>query len=142
MKSKRLKKMALTLALFQLLSHNANLKAENSTIKDSVEIKSEVSLTSNKWQALRDNIYVNYSDPDNPVYKRYDLITGKLKDISIFDDENNNILQYGGNQTDFKYKFQELIKDKLIWEELQKYYPLELFDSEEEAYFFMSVILK
>ena len=59
-------------------------------------------------------------------------------DISyIFNKNNIATKQYGGNQFDFEGKYSSLIQDSLIYEELQKYYPIEKFNSYEEADFFL-----
>ncbi len=55
---------------------------------------------------------------------------------SIFDIDNIDSRQYGASQLVFAYHFDELVKDPLIWQELQKYFPLSDFDSEEEAIYF------
>lgn len=58
-------------------------------------------------------------------------------DVSyIFNKNNVATKQYGGNQLDFECKYSSLIKDSLIYEEMQKYFPKEKFNSCEEADFF------
>ena len=61
---------------------------------------------------------------------------------SIFSPENSEIRQYGGNQNDFDYKFEELIVDERIWGEIQSVYPVEDFESREEALYFYSRYLQ
>ncbi|MBP5679329.1 MAG: hypothetical protein J6X28_05860 [Bacilli bacterium] len=61
---------------------------------------------------------------------------GEIETITIFDIGNIQSHQYGANQQDFRKHFEQLIEDPLIWNEMQKYYPVEDFESEEEAYFF------
>ena len=72
-------------------------------------------------------------DKKKLVYKRKDKDTGEYKTISIFDFENIESDQYGADQIAFKKHFDELIKDPLIYEEVQKYFPVTDFDSEEDA---------
>ena len=57
----------------------------------------------------------------------------KLTNISIFDDENISSKQYGASQRVFRHKFDELINDPLIWEEMQKYYPQENYECLDDA---------
>ena len=76
------------------------------------------------------------SKEGNPIYQRMDVETGELTPISIFDKENLSSHQYGASQRVFRFNFDELMKDPLIWEEMQKYYPVDSFESEEEAMFF------
>lgn len=79
------------------------------------------------------NIFVDYSDDGNLSFKRYNEETGEYNPISIFDDENLASSQYGANQEAFIKNFGTLIKDPYIWEELQKYYPVESFENEDKA---------
>ena len=81
---------------------------------------------------LYDHIHIDYTDPDNPKYSRYNPETHELLPISIFDIENTMSLQYGANQNDFN-DFDYLIEDPLIWNEMQKYFPVEDFDSLDQA---------
>ncbi len=91
---------------------------------------------------LQSHIYIDYTDPDNPKYSRFDPKTHELSPISIFDDENmikfdgNKFVfnpQYGADQMAFRNNFSELINDPLIWEEMQKHFPVESFESEDAA---------
>lgn len=80
----------------------------------------------------KNNIYAYYSD-GKYIYKRYDPKTDTYKNISIFDEENDQFGQYGANQGVFEYNFDDLINHSMIWDEMQKYYPLDSFDSVDEA---------
>ena len=53
--------------------------------------------------------------------------------FSLYQNENLLSDQYGGDQRDFTENFPDLIHDPLIWEEMQKYYPVSDFSSEEAA---------
>jgi hypothetical protein len=53
--------------------------------------------------------------------------------ISAFDEENIKTKQYGASQRDFSFDADKLVKDYLMWNEMQKYYPVEKFTSPEEA---------
>ena len=85
------------------------------------------------WQEIGHHIY--YNSEDNQ-YKRYDPETGEYQAISIFDDDNIKSSQFGASQVVFKTKFNILMKNPYILEELQNYYPIEGFSSEEEATYF------
>lgn len=80
----------------------------------------------------KSNIYIDLTDPDNPKYSRYDPVTNTYSNISIFDMQNIDSAQYGASQKAF-YNFNELINDSKIWEEMQKYYPVESFNSMDDA---------
>lgn len=82
------------------------------------------------------NLFVHYGDDENVEYKRYNSKTKEKHNISIFDEENIESMQYGANQRDFEYNFDDLINNPLIWEEMQNYFPEEMFESHEEAMFF------
>ncbi len=79
---------------------------------------------------------VEKSDETNPVYLKIDFETREHKVISIFDKDNINSYQYGANQEVFRFKFKQLIRDPYIWEEMQNYYPVEKFTTEEELFFY------
>ena len=79
------------------------------------------------------HLFVDYSGQEIS-YKRWNIDKKSFSPISIFDDENEfEMNQYGASQMAFKDSFDNLIKDPLIWEEMQKYYPIDSFDSEDEA---------
>lgn len=78
-----------------------------------------------------DNVNIKYIVNENKT-----SIKGHNKDISIFDIENNKTCQYGANQRDFDYRFEELISNPRIFEEVSKYFPIESFDSYDEALYF------
>ena len=78
------------------------------------------------------NIYIDLSDPNNVSYKRYDPETDTYNNISIYDEENIDSWQYGADQGRFD-KYEDIINDPYMWEQLQKYYPIESFKSEAEA---------
>lgn len=69
-------------------------------------------------------------------YQRLDNKTNEYKTISIFDYENIKSSQYGANQLAFKNNFDVLINNSDIWKEVQSVFPLETFDSIDEAMFF------
>ena len=72
-----------------------------------------------------------------------DYCLAKDKSLSnIFNEQNNLTGQYGTNQLDFYYHFNNLIKDPLILDEVQKYFPRNKFDSDEEAMFFYNKYFK
>lgn len=60
---------------------------------------------------------------------------------SIFDDDNIDSKQYGASQTVFRDNVEVLIEDPLIWDELQKVYPVSDFFNEEEARIFYQFYL-
>ena len=60
---------------------------------------------------------------------------------SIFDNDNIESKQYGASQTVFRDKVDDLIEDPLIWDELQKFYPVSNFLDEEEAKIFYKLYL-
>ncbi len=117
MKKSLASKIALNLALLQLFSSSIALVKTNERLKPKA---------SKKFISVENDI----------KYRRLDTDTGEYKDISIFDYDNISSHQYGASQMDFKNHFETLIEDPLIWEEMQKYYPVELFEDEEEALFF------
>jgi len=80
--------------------------------------------------------YVLVDNNNIPIYKKFNQKTGELDNISIFDNDNITTHQYGASQRVFKFKFDKLIREPLIWEEMQKYYPVSKFESEEDALFF------
>ena len=55
---------------------------------------------------------------------------------NIFNEQNDLSNQYGANQEVFDYHFNKLIIDELIWNEIQNYFPIENFDSYDEAIYF------
>ena len=84
---------------------------------------------------LKNNIYY-FEEVDESYYRRYNTENKEFQYISIFDDENIFTSQYGASQVDFKDKTKELIENKLIWNELQKYFPVNDFKSTDEAKIF------
>ena len=79
------------------------------------------------------HLFVDYSGQEIS-YKRWNIDKKSFSPISIFDDENEfEMNQYGASQMAFKDSFDNLIKDPLIWEEMQKYYPIDSFESEDAA---------
>ena len=81
-------------------------------------------------------IEIDNNNIDIPVFKRVNPETGEQEIISIFDDLNISSKQYGASQNDFQDHFEELIKDPIIWEEVQKYYPVSDFYNEDVALYF------
>lgn len=73
---------------------------------------------------------------DGNTYKRYNSETNEYSAISIFDDENIKSKQYGASQLDFKTRFNTLINDPLIWDEMQKYFPYTEFGGMDQAMIF------
>jgi len=67
---------------------------------------------------------------------RYDAANHMLYPVSIYDEENFKTNQYGANQMMMAGSFESYIQRPKIWEEMQKYYPIESFDSEADAYEF------
>ena len=120
MKNAIIRKIALSVAFFQLFS--TSLLSSNNN-KDVVPKSSY-------------GEYVLVNNNNIPVYKKVDSETGEKTTISIFDEENIRSKQYGANQRVFKSDFNDLIKDQVIWDEMQKYYPIENFECEEDAMFF------
>ena len=88
------------------------------------------------------NLYIDNTDPKNPVYKRYNPETRELSDISIYDSENVASQQYGTRQDVWYENFDKLINDDFIWDDLQKHYPVELFESEDKAMDFYKAYLE
>ncbi len=159
-----IKNLALSLALVQALSLlpiNNKLKlldddsdvmypcASKGTINNNFTLKNGATVvfdkpinTNTETFYNNSNIYYNYSDPENPYYRRYNPETDDFDYISIFDIENSYNEQYGGNQQDFELHFDSLIRDKYIWNELQKYFPESYFGSHEQAMFFYKKYFK
>ena len=81
------------------------------------------------------NIIFSYEN-NKLSYKRFNEETGEYTNISIFDEENIESKQYGANQRVFKHNFDTLINDPYVWEEIQNYFPKEMFESIDEAMFF------
>ena len=71
--------------------------------------------------------YVLVDNNNVPIYKRVDSDTGEYENISIFDEENLKSHQYGASQRVFRNNSDELVKDPLIWEEMQTVKPVETF---------------
>lgn len=119
MKRAIIRKIALSLAFFQLFSgglfHN-NKK----------DIKPQ----------LGNCEYVLVDNQNVPIYQKVNSVTGNLETISIFDDENILTRQYGANQKVFRTKADELIQDPLIREELESFFPSSNFECEDDALFF------
>ncbi len=134
MASRTVKGLAVQLAVMQLftqglLFHPRKVEAEENQAKES-ERSNAPSLDGEEL------ILVRESKTGEAIYQRKNPETGEYEPISIFDKENTKTHQYGANQRVFKKKFEELIQDPYIWEEMQKYYPVDSFKSEGEAMFF------
>ena len=105
-----IRKIALNLAVFQILSCGlAKSESKLVLIKDSKK---------------------------NPIYQRYDTNTKEYTDISIFDDSNIPLHQYGASQNAFETHFQTLINDPLILNEMQTIFPWKSLDNKEYALLF------
>ena len=76
------------------------------------------------------------NDNGIPIYNIFNDETDEYEIVSIFNVVNISSHQYGASQTDFKDYFRWLIEDPLIWEEVQKYYPIDSFDDPSDAMFF------
>lgn len=79
------------------------------------------------------NLYADYSNPGEVNFGRYNPQTGETESISIFDDENLPVMQYGASQNDLILNFSTLIDDPYIWENMQKYFPESSFQSTDDA---------
>ena len=81
--------------------------------------------------------YIEVSNDNGiPIYNIFNDDTDEYEIVSIFSSSNIGSHQYGANQTDFKNYFKWLIEDPLIWDEVQKYYPIDSFDDPSDAMFF------
>lgn len=67
---------------------------------------------------------------------RLDSEKNLLYPVSIYDDENISSNQYGADQGAMAHNFEGYIKRPEIWDEMQKYYPVESFTSKADAYEF------
>ena len=94
------------------------------------------SLEENSMQMINPWLYEFTDEEGNSFCQRIHKEDGKFYDVSIFDKENIRTRQYGANQMVFETKFDELMENPYIWEEMQKYYPVSGFQSLEEANFF------
>ena len=74
----------------------------------------------------------NPSDLISFLIRQMNLELNKIN-LSLYNDLSN---QYGANQEVFDYHFNKLIIDELIWNEIQNYFPIENFDSYDEAIYF------
>ena len=118
-----IKTIAVTLTFVQLFGYSI---ATNSTQND-MGIKPKSSSSR----------YIDISnDTTIPVYKILNDKTGEYDIVSIFNDTNISSKQYGASQADFRNHFDDLIQDPLIWEEVQKYYPVNSFDNPDDATFY------
>lgn len=110
MKKGLIRRIALNLAFFQMFSSSA--------------LASELVLVDN-------------SNENNAIYQRYDIDTNEYRKITIFDKENTFLHQYGANQGDFRSAhFYSLIKNPIVLDEMKRMFPLEEFETREEATLF------
>lgn len=154
MNKNKLKKMALTLSLIELLSLNKYFSSKDNEPMKSIGsardiVYNQMDIVNDKITNIRtnnvnynlkelnkNNIYVGHDEDGKNIFLRYNEDTSTYEAISIFDEENIETSQYGANQDDFDYHFNELIKDPLIYNELQKYYPINKFSSTSSAMYF------
>ena len=115
--NKLIRRIALNLAIFQLFAGATGAKSEES-------------------EPIRSRYVLVQDDEEIPIYQKLDYDTGEARTISIFEPENIYFKQYGASQQDFRDRFRELIEEPVIWDEMQKYYPVEKFDDYDEALFF------
>ena len=125
------------MAFFQLFAINA--LADDEKVKEfdySLQTRLVSPIDNIKLISNDETFKLVKKDPESPTYKRLNWETGEYHTISIFDYENINSHQYGASQKVFADHFRQLIKDPIIWDEMQKYYPVKDFDSKDEAMFF------
>ena len=84
---------------------------------------------------------VDNSNKSNPIYQKYDEDTKEYKNISIFDEDNIKTHQYGADQNVFRNKFDDLVNDPLIKEELDKRFKEYKFDDEEDKKYYYKLYL-
>ena len=118
-----IKNLSMLLVMMQLASSNCIAESQ-STDSNSQNTPSLIGET------------INIGDEEIQIYKRLDSETGEYKPVSIFDKVNNKFDQYGASQQVFRDNSDKLIQDSYIWDELQKYFPVEQFDEYEDAIFF------
>ena len=123
MDKKKIRKIAVMLSLVQLLSYS-NIDKVNADGNDHLHYRINE----------KGRLVVSY---DDDFYDK--SIVTDLDSISAFNDENTSSRQYGGNQLDFSRKFDSLINDPYIWNEIQKYYPVEDFASIDHAMDFYKI---
>lgn len=132
---KSLRRLSLSIALIQLLSSTGI-----SVLKDkesrTLTPGSSIELKDNDFNSINNNLFVDDTDPEHIRCFRIDNETGERRNISIFDEENIPSRQYGASQLVFRRKFNALIADPLIFEEMQNYFPVSDFSSTEEAMYF------
>lgn len=133
---KKIKVLSVTLALIELLSTGKYImKKNNKEVKVTPKSSIETSIDNSEY-LIGGNVYQFTNENGELTYYRLNMENGEYENISIFDDENLSSKQYGASQLDFKYRFHSIIKEQFIWEELQKYFPIEDFASYDEAIFF------
>lgn len=119
MKKRNLRKIAFMLLLVQALSNLPATEAHAANERQYYRINEE-----GKLEIVDDfNILLNHH-------------TTTVEDgekISIFNEKNLSSRQYGGDQRTFERNYKNLIKDPYIWNEMQKCFPVEEFESEQAA---------
>ena len=134
MARKSIRAIALQLVLAQLLSFgpiNVNLSKHNShTPTSTISWTTDVKKPTASGEDLK---LIEGAGTESPTYLRRDDKTGEYETIKIFDTQNIISQQYGANQRVFDTKFSKLIEDPYIWEEVQKYFPVERYSCLEEA---------
>ena len=116
MKTNSIRKLACSLALIKVFSSTSFLVDNN-----------------RYYYMLDDNGYIHVVDDINIIKDKCRTFKNENKDAYIFDKDNTKSYQYGGNQKAFKYNFNSLISNPLIWDEMQLYFPISDFDSYEKA---------
>ena len=137
MEKRNIRIVAINLAVMQLFAQQ--IMAYKKAKKESYHLSTKQAEKTNlEIPKARGNeiILVDNSNQENPVYQIKDKDTGEMSVVSIFDTDNIQTNQYGASQTDFLKRFKEIIKDPIIWEEVQRYFPVGDFTDEEEAMFF------
>ncbi len=124
MEKKKIRKIALMLALSQLL-FNGNMKGAKA--HDSQDF------------ILDDKGRIIFVYDSNNVSNKNKTKVLDTDNISAFDFNNTYSIQYGGNQFDFEKNFDNLINNPYIWNEIQKYYPVLTFASNEHAMDFYKI---
>ncbi len=127
MKSSRIRRIACYLALFQMFSTHALADSNNGNFSNIVETpKTKITMQ------LPIDSKVIYSIQDGRlIYQR--STDGVITPLSIFDIDNIRTNQYGASQIDFNQRFDYLIKEQKMWQEVQNKFPLRDFDDYQDA---------
>lgn len=134
MKNKLIKKIALYIAFLELFSISAKA-SDNTPVDYSLQTKI---VFDKKAKPKKEKFLLVEDDENSPIYYILDNKTGEYCPISIFNYNNIYSKQYGANQGALSNSFNKMINDPIIFDEMQKYYPISEFKSFEEAMFFYS----